>query len=374
MWAGGPGLFLALADSCAIDVDAVFRIGYCVSTLNTSLREWIISACALANARLPTVLLVARQLRKNKVPVPNEWTAEVEVLARQGYPPAMVLQAKIAGLRNEYEEAFSLLEKGVLPYLSPTGRVPVFFEDIILSGVLESPWRLYALLRARHDARFKSKESRLKSDEALRIAALVYQDADALVEYASLMMNEDNLDMYEECMSKAATAGNSSACLFLANFYYLTFHGMYPTRGKRKKQLDSPSTESAPKTEANKRPSKSEPTPSPFTAFSNAFSSAVNPVYEWASSFFNQSMDRQDYRQLAEDWYHLACSHGEPKAAFMAALIARENGDLVEGRVLLDDAETESDPDFQAKLQTLKDRWYDKGYDPKLPRKLLEVQ
>lgn len=373
LWPGGPGLFSVLADFVRpyLDVDTIFRIGFSVATSNWQFREWLISACALCQARLPTVILVARQLKRRKMPVRNYFTEEVEVLARKQYPPAVLIQAKVAGLRGEFEEAFKLLEKHMLPYLSPTNRAPVVTEDLVLQGFLDSPWLLYALLRARHDAKFQSEESRLKSNEALRIAALVYQDPEALAGYASHHMNEDNLDKYEECMSKAATAGHPKACLFLANFYYLTFHGMYPTRGERQELRNRENTKSAPEMEG-------EPTPSnsvlAFLSQFPAFKSAADTVYEWTSSFFHQSMKRPQYRELAEDWYHLAFSHGQPRAAFMKALIARENGHLVEGRVLLDDAESEPDPDFQAKLKALKERWYDTDYEPSLPRRMLEVR
>lgn len=363
--------FLRWLTCAPLDVDTVFRIGFAATTTNLDYREWVMSACALAQARLPTVIIVARQLKGKKMPIRNYFIEEVEVLARKQYPPALLIQAKIAGLRGDFNLAFKLLENKVLPYLSPSKRMPLVTEDIALQGFLDSPWRLYALLRAQHDVRFKSEESRLKSNEALRMAALVYQDPEALVDYASHMMNEGNLDMYEECMSKAATAGNSKACLFLANFYYLTFHGMYPTRGERQEPLNTKNKTSAPKTKGEPTPSKSVLA---LLSQSPAFKSAADTVYEWTSSFFHQSMKRPQYRELAEDWYHLACSHGEPRAAFMTALMARENGHSIEGRVFLDEAESEPDPDFQAKLKALKERWYDTDYDPSLPRRMLEVR
>lgn len=349
------------------DVDAVFRIGYVISTMDKMLREWIVSACGMAHARLPVVLTTARQIGWNKVPVRSEWTRQVETFAKQGYPPAMVLHAKILGLRNEYKEAFALLEKNVLPFLSPTLRNPVFFEDIVLGGQFESPWRLYALLNARYDSQYNSKENRAKSDEAIRVAAMEYQDAEALIEYASLMMNENNLDMYEECMSKAATAGKSNACLFLANFYYLTFLGKYPTRGQRTMQGNN----SAPESPSEK---PAFPDPTPRTTSLHPIMKKATSAYKWVKSFFRQSMQRWEYRDLASAWYYLAYRHGESRAAFMMALMAREEGDMVDGRVFLDQARMEQDMDFAGKLQDLKKHWYDEDYEPVLPKKMLEVR
>lgn len=360
---------LDFTDSHATDVDAVFRIGYIVSTMDMSLREWVVSACSMAKARMAVVLVAGRQINWNKMPVRNEWVREVEALAKKGYPPAMLLQAKILGLRNQYNEAFTLLENEVLPFLSPTRQSPVFFQDILLGGQFESPWRLYALLLARYDSQYNCKESRARSDEALRIAALEYQDADALIEYASVMMNENNLDMYEECMSKAATAGKSNACLFLANFYYLTFHGKYPTRGERTKQLNGQVPESTPKTGSK------SPDPTPTTTPSPGSKTVVSSAYKWITSFFQQAMAREDYRNLAADWYHLAYWHGEAKAAFMVALIWRENGEKVKGRIFLDyAAKLDQDADFAGKMQALRTHWYDDDFHPTLPRKMLEVR
>lgn len=298
----------------------------------------------------------------------NEWTNEIEKLAQEGYPPALVLQAKILGLRHQFKEAFNLLEEQVLPHLSPTRREPAIFEDIVVHRHLDSPWRLYALLQASYDRIHNSKESRAKADEALRIAAMVYHDPEALVEYASVMMNENNLDMYEECMSKAAAAGNPNACLFLANFYYLTFHGKYPTRGERTLQSKSADSKSTPETES--QPSATASTDTPSQTSTNIF----NAVYKWTTSFFQQSMARPEYRKLAQDWYQLALGHGNDKAAFMTALLAREDGDLVPARVTLDRAEMVKDAEYAQKLEALKENWYDENYVPKLPKKMLDVR
>lgn len=327
----------------------------------------------MAHARLPVVLTTARQIDWNKVPVRSEWTRQLETFAKKGYPPAMVLHAKILGLRNEYKEAFELLEKHVLPFLSPTLRSPVFFEDIVLGGQFESPWRLYALLNARFDLQYSSKEHRAKSDEAIRVAAMEYQDADALIEYASLMMNENNLDMYEECMSKAATAGKSNACLFLANFYYLTYLGKYPTRGERTMQSNNPTPESPPEASPGNTTPES-PGPTPSIRSSHPIMNVATSAFKWVSSFFNQSMPRSEYRGLATSWYYLAYCHGQPRAAFMMALMARDDGEMVDGRIFLDQARMEHDADFAGKLQDLKTHWYDQDYEPVLPKKMLEVR
>lgn len=312
----------------------------------------------MAKARIPLILVTNRSIEWSKVPARTEWTLEVEKLAAQKFPPALILHAKILGLRGEYKEACELLEKEVLPFLSPTQRLPTFFEDVMLSGLLESPWRLYALLLARYDGLHNVPEARLKSDEAIKIAATQYQDPDALVEYASMMMNENNLDLYEEYMSKAATAGKANACFFLANFYYLTFHGRYPTRGER---ADRPASQEAESSKPEAKPSASP-------------EKDASPVWAWITSFFGQSLKREEYRALAKDWYYLAYHHGNKRASLMMALMAREDGDTANGLIFLEQAQMEKDKDFAGKLEALKMNWENPDYVPKLPKRMLDVQ
>lgn len=346
-----------------LDVNIVFRIGYCSTTFDAPLREWIISSCAMAKARIPLILVTKRAMEFSKVPSRTEWTTEIEKLAVRGYPPALVLHAKMLYLRQEYKEAIDLLEQEVLPFLGPTTRLPRFFDDIMLMGQLESPWRLYALILARYDAIHNDPEARRKSDEAIKTAAIEYHDPDALMEYAFMMMNEKNLDMYEEAMTKAATAGNGKACFFLANFYYLTFHGKYLTRGERAKEYASGG---ALLSNENTKAKSSTPT--------SVSEKQVSPLWTWVTSFFGQSMKREEYRALAKDWYQLAFAHGNKRAAFMMALLLREDDDLVEGFKYLEDAEMEKDKDFADRLLELKANWLEKDYSPKVPKRMLPVQ
>lgn len=278
----------------------------------------------------------------------------------------MILHAKILGMRGEYEQAFELMEKRVLPFLQPTRRKPSLFHDIAMGGVFESPWRVYALLQASYDAQFDSPESRQKSDDATRIAALEYNEPEALIEYASLMMNEKNYDKYEECMCKAATFGEPNAILYIANYYYHIFHGRYPTAGERV---------ALAKAEAEGLPQPTIPTP-PSTSETKSNPTIFTAAFDWASSFFNQSIPREDYRKLAMDWYALGYHSGIPQATFMLALMAREQGDELDGSIFMDHAsqDLEKDPEFAKKIQELRDNWYDPKYVPRLSSKMLAVR
>ncbi|KAJ5540731.1 hypothetical protein N7494_005807 [Penicillium frequentans] len=352
------------------DVDAVFRIGWMVTADNRFLRGWLITACAMANAALPCVISARSSFTDTSVPSKNNPQLDVLFdLAKTGYPPALLLQAKVMYLRGEYESAAELLEEKVLPYISPTARKPMPFEDIILGGLLDHPYRLYALVQATLGELDNSQEHRNKSDEAIRTAALVYNDPTALMEYASLMMNQNNLEKYEECMSKAATAGNGDACLYLANFYYLTHQGLYPTRGEQK-------------------PTKANPNPAanwkPIEVNSKAELDPIAKLGSWQSimkmvkNSFNRSMSRADYHRLAYEWYRQANGHLEPRAAFMRALLARELDLVHNGRVWLEISAELSDivqdPIYKRKLAELKANWYNKDYEPSVPKRLLPVR
>lgn len=290
----------------------------------------------------------------------------------------MLLQAKIHIRRNELDEAQTLLENRILPYVTPTNRHPTFFTDMVLGGMIESPWRLYALLFAKKDQLHKTEDSQakadkqvkadnqVKADKALHVAAMEYSDVDALMEYAAAMMVAGDLDLYEECMLKAASAGKGEACLFIANFYYLTSYGSYPTRGERKK-LKQGKAETIEGTSKPAKPAKSTPT-----------TWLPNP-YKWIKSFFQQSLGRKDYADLAEDWYFLAYEHGQPKAAMMMALLSRETGGYVDGMMFLrqaleDDPDMQTDPKSRQRLQTWITNWYEKGFEPRLGRKELPVK
>lgn len=288
----------------------------------------------------------------------------IKQFSDEGFPPAMILQAKILGMRGEYQEAFELMEKRVLPYLNPTRRAPGIYMDITMTDVFESPWRVYALLHASYDAQFDSADSRQKADAATRIAALEYNDRKALVEYASLMMNVKNYDEYEECMCKAATLGDKNAVLYIANFYYQIYHGRYPTTAERV-ALDKAQATGHPAPSTASTPPQPHAKPNIFT-----------PALEWISSFFNQSMSREDYRKLAMDWYFLAVHHSIPQAAFMMALLARETGEELDGSVILDIASVhlQDHPEFAKKIEELKDNWYDPEYVPRLSSKMLAVR
>ena len=318
----------------------------------------------MAKAAMPTVIVGSNAVSRAMVPGRTAILNEVEKLAGEGFPPAIVLHAKVLGMRGERKAAIELLEQKVLPYVQPTPRKPSSHMDITAGNHIPSPHRLYAFLQASEAEATESKDSRSKSDEVIRIAAMEYNDREALLEYASLMMSEGNLEVYEECMSKAASAGEPKACLFLANFYYLTFHGAYPTRGQRILRARDQSTVPPSKPAKDSKVERDGLT----------VIDLVNAAAGWFSSLFHRSTPQVDYRKLAHDWYYLAYGHGETKAAFMIALLDREDGNEFNARYFLAESRMEEDEDFADKMDALKANWYTKDFAPTLPKKMLAVR
>ncbi|KAJ5726682.1 uncharacterized protein N7483_008039 [Penicillium malachiteum] len=349
------------------DVDAVFRLGFMASIEHKLLRGWIVSSCALARSSMAVVTIARGQVTDTEVPAPgkNSWLVETEKLANEGYPPAMLLQAKIIGARGDLEGALEILEKKIMPFLTPSQRRPIAFEDITLNGLLPSPYQLQAVILAAMGQKLDSQAHRDAADKALAIAATQYNDVQALLDYACLMMSQDKLDVYEECMSKAATAGNPKACLYLANYYYLTYMGRYPTQAEQRPTRDNPHPVAnwepiSPSEESNK--------PTELTTW------GLKYYLSYFKNLFRASMSRSEYYTLSRDWYQLAYHHGEHRAAFMAALIDRELGLMHNGRMFLEQAQMQHDPLYREKLEELKNRWFDKDFEPAVMLKMLPVQ
>ncbi|KAJ5477311.1 hypothetical protein N7539_007455 [Penicillium diatomitis] len=343
------------------DVDAVYRIGIVGCTVGPTMTEWLTTSCALAGARAAIVLIQARLVKWTHSTPQSKWTDAVKRFSDEGYPPAMMLHAKILGMRGQYQEAFELMEKRVLPFLTPTRRRPPLFNDITLDGSFESPYRLYALLHASYDDAFDSPESRRKADEATRVAALEYNDRMAMVEYASIMMNEKKLDDYEKVMSKAAMLGSKQAVLYIANFYYQVFHGRYPTLAERRDSTKPEGQTDKPSSETQDQPRSSNP---------------YLFIVHWITSFFNQGIERETYRDLAKHWYTLGHTYRIPQASFMLALMAHEKGVALENNVFLE-AECAYLLENQLigpKFEELKDNWYNPQFVPRLSVQMLAVR
>ena len=211
----------------------------------------------------------------------------------------MTLHAQVLGLREEYPQALALIEEAIQA-LYPASSPP---KNMFPPG-FRTPWHICEWLK-------REVGDDAGADEVVKVAALEYQEPQALVRYAGRLMQERDLESYEESMSKAAAGGLPEACQKLANFYLLTSLGQYPRRG----DVEWPTAEKIEKEEAKQ----------------------ATPNQEWGlSSFFNRSLSRADYHKLAREWYEVACIHGNKDAALTFSLLLRQEGDFALGRHYLD--------------------------------------
>ncbi|KAF7161824.1 hypothetical protein CNMCM5623_007289 [Aspergillus felis] len=346
------------------DPDLIFQIGYIISGGNPTFREWLLASTTHAGARVPLLMSVARYLNslRDAAPVRTPTLEKIEHLALHDRDPrAMTLHAKILGLRKRYADALRLVEQ-VMALIYPS-KVPVAKDGGFAMARIEPPWRVYAWLKEKANATTKTgtataAEAGTQTDGLLRSAALDYQDPASLVQYATARMQAGDLAMYENCMSRAATAGNAEACRRLANFYYLTSLGRYPRRGVREAEAEA----TAPVETATK------PTPSPSSQTSEPrnrgkFSALLSSVFG--------PQPRAEYRKLATEWYELAFSHGNEQAAVALAVLLREDGSAARGLQLL--KQIEGSPSFGPLVRRIKSQWDEQDQEVGIPAELLDV-
>lgn len=297
----------------------------------------------------------------NSAPVRTPTLEKIEHLALHDRDPrAMTLHAKILGLRKRYSDALRLIEQ-VMALIYPS-KVPVAKDGGFSMARIEPPWRVYAWLKekAQEQANPTTKTGEAEAgagpqtNDLLRSAALDYQDPKSLVQYATVRIQAGDLAMYEDCMSRAATAGNAEACRRLANFYYLTSLGRYPRRGVRE---DTASVEAGTKPISSASSQTSEP--SNRGKFSALLSSVFGP------------QPRAEYRKLAIEWYELAFSHGSERAAVVLAVLLREDGSAARGLQLLE--QIEGSPSLGPLVRRIKAQWDEQDQEGGVPPELLDV-
>ncbi|KAJ5216938.1 hypothetical protein N7468_009946 [Penicillium chermesinum] len=343
------------------DVDAIWRIGFMTTHRDSGLKIWILHSCARAKARIPVVLVARQQLRDDGVPGDTIWNKEVAKLSNQGFPPAMLLHAKILSLRGKYTQALELLEDKIMPCLVATRDRPGPVEDITLGGQIESPLRLGAVIFASVAARLEgqgrkeAKDYYEKSDDWTLKAALEFNDIDALVDYASLMMNNKDYDAYEEAMAKAATGGSAKACFFLANFYFRTSLGEFPTRDQRALPAYDPDDRSTWDLEPG--------------------STILSRFWKWWAAPIESSIF--EYKNLAFEWYLTSVDHGDIRAGMMAGLLYRDDKQYQAGLAWMDNVlkgGLDADPLYGPKALEMVKHWNDINYEIAIPKKMLPVR
>lgn len=377
------------------DVEMVWKIGRICALGTRDFSAWVTTAAADAGVDIAIFILASRFLQISFRPKRTPILDRVEHMAmRKQDPRAMILHAAALHRRGQTDEAIAMMDE-VMSRIYPTKIQPSVYNDIHLDGCIESPWVLQALLK-------ESIGDSSASNEVIKAAALTYQDPDALIRYAQIKMGEGDLEMYEECMSKAATAGNAEACWKLANFYYLTFHGRFPRRGEKKQQKKkgiqnkTASSENASveqSTQGDMSQRQSSPPKSAAESDNNAaegegekapvYRSLLDKLSERLSYMFGLSRPKEDYRKLAFYWYNLAANHGSKKAALLFAVLARQDKLWDVGRnwllLALEDGRLFKEVKFvrPAKLRQFTNElmlnWNDFEFEPKIPPKLLET-
>lgn len=249
----------------------------------------------------------ARLLEKTKAAPKVQILDRIKSIAlHERDPVAMTIHAQVLGLREEYPQALAMIEE-VMQAIHPATSPP---KTEFPPG-FRTPWHVCEWLKRKvgDDA---------GADEVIKVAALEYQEPQALFRYAQRLMQEGDLEAYEQNMSKAASDGHPEACQKLANFYLLTSLGQYPRRGEKE----------CPTAEEIKREEQEQ----------------VAGKAKWSlSSLFDHSMLRADYYKLAREWYEVACIHGSQDAALTFSLLLRQEGDFALGRYYLDMAAQKSD-------------------------------
>lgn len=364
--------------SISKDVETVWKIGTVMGG-GPQFQAWVTTAAAEAGSEPALLYIAALSVQKSFVPPSNPVFKRLEYLAiEKKFPSAIILQAKVLGLRGQFAEGVALIEK-VMEDIYPTRLPPSPADDILLGGQIPPPWEVYAWLR-------ESLGDHSATDEIVKVAALNYQDPQALIRYAQIRKLAGDLEMYEECMSRAARAGNVEACRKLANFYYLTFHGRFPRRGERIQEKPvqeetqaNPNAEDTGKTKKTKRkevrqqqPKRPASAAPPENATKKNLPTIYNNLRDRVLHLLGRCHPPEHYSMLAYNWYQLAAFNHCPKAAFVYAILCREREDnLVEGFELLQVAFQEDS--LRAKAKELMDKWEDESYEPKIPVKLLDT-
>jgi hypothetical protein len=307
--------------------------------------EWLKHACAKANSRRAVLEVVNTYIEIPGIDIHRntEPIAVIKDLAlKDEWPPAIMLYAKILTWRGEYTKATELLEQKILPFIKPTAKPPHFFEDVTCMGKVDSPLRLYGLAIA-------EQQGMEAVTKVMHRAAMEYSEPIALMELAISQLEKPDYDAYEEYMAMAATSGNEKASFFLANYYYKIFAGEIQSRDER---------------EAEKKIARKAENPD-FRP--------LEYLQEWIDSVVHKPLSRNNYMQLALEWYAISFSAGNPEAGLILCLMQRAAGGYSQARQIFDAIDEHRVlMNVPAKaLRELKTRWDDPTFDPGLPPKLL---
>ncbi|OJJ44129.1 hypothetical protein ASPZODRAFT_168937 [Penicilliopsis zonata CBS 506.65] len=324
------------------DTDIFVSVGHVLGAHDPNISSWVFHAAAEAGVGFPACVLAARYLRTTQLPMRTSLINRIERLALEhNYAQAILVHAKVLGMRKQYAEAVALLEK-VQAMTFPSSALPSPSYDMTMMGLIEPPWELYA--------QFKEKLGDQEAVQQTReMAAEQYGDPVSLRICAGTRLHQGNLDGYMDYMLKAASGGDREACYRLANFYYRIYRGEYPIPG----QKDSVGQDDASLSSSS---SSSSPRPSLLTRL---------------RYLLGHLRPRQDYRLLAIDWHFQACRLGSTRSAVILALFLREDRQLIDSEKCL--AVAENDQSLSSLMKKLRSSWYDLDVRLAIPEEFLWV-
>ncbi|RAL02246.1 uncharacterized protein BO80DRAFT_43196 [Aspergillus ibericus CBS 121593] len=336
--------------SISTDVEKVWNISTCLfDPANEALYHWLTSACALAGATTPTLLVAGMYVRQqpaDQYPLRTQFLDQVETMALHDHEPrAMLLHSDVLFRRGEYKDAMALMDR-VMTTIYPSIRVegvetPVFFHS------LPNLWQVYTKFQDK--AREQGIDWGLSKEELCRLLGVDYQVPAALAVYATMMLRKGDLEAYERYMNQAATGGLSAAFHALGSFYYLTARGRFPRRGD--KQIVRPTEgpiDAGPLQEGR---------------LASIYSSVVLglPSYTY-------------YNALALEWFELGKRSQDDRSALVLAFLYRQAGQLKLAQTYYESlTRSPRQAVDKATADALARHWTDPNYEFGLPECLLQA-
>ncbi|PYI08125.1 hypothetical protein BO78DRAFT_80862 [Aspergillus sclerotiicarbonarius CBS 121057] len=337
--------------SISADVEKIWNIATClIDPANEALYHWLTSACALAGATTPTLLVANSYVMHQpagQYPLRTQFLDQVETMALRDHEPrAMLLHSYILMRRGGHKDAMPLMDR-LMTTIYPSTRVegaetPLYFHD------LPSLWEVYMKLQDK--VKEQGIDWGLSKEELCRLLGVEYQEPQALACYASMMFRKGDLESYELYMNQAATAGFREAHHALASFYYLTARGRFPRRGDKQVVQPAEGTIHAePRKEGR---------------LASIYSSVVLglPSYKY-------------YNDLALEWFELGMNARDDRSALVLAFQNRKSGHFELAETCYQSLKLSPRQVVdKATADELALHWTDPNYEFELPECLLQVE
>ncbi|PYI26667.1 hypothetical protein BP00DRAFT_460850 [Aspergillus indologenus CBS 114.80] len=362
---GGPPTLAAIENNPRnLTPLEVFKIGKLILPHHKPFQHWVSSATALAKVRPAIYIQAASYLKELRAqhhkshPAPPRDVPilqAVEALATGPVPDprAMHLHARVLGHRQQYREAMALLDE-LLELIYPAQKLEPGFETGLYFPPIDSFWDTYIWVQGLMlDHRHKTKHT---PEEIYRRAAEEFKQPEYLVRYAAHLREQGRWDQYEKYMHMAVMAGHRRATRRLACYYYLIAQGRYPRRG------ESATTDFRPVDPAQEGQGLlQEKNRSWWTRLRDEI---------WSE---HRRPSLTHYRAMARELFELAAAYGSPESVVIAAVMAREEGRLADGELMIRSmlrANQFQSPEWtqvKVDVQSLLEKWGDLQFKFKIP-------